>query len=387
MITKASAYTLALCFCALLQAEGRAADRVVDKSLLVPERVASLPDEFGPRHQQSPLGTLIADESQGESRTADGGVNDCSDDCCCLLPTSKMCPCTYGWADALLLWRDNDATNRPLVINLNSGESLISTGDLGFDAGWGVRAGFGIRECGCCGFEFDYLGVFDQNAGRSVELADELALPGDLGLATNNFFFADEASVHYESEINGAELNCVCCCCCCDDCCCRSVEWIYGFRYLNVNEDFGITSTDLQESTSEYDIHTNNNLFGAQVGSRVRRSCGRWSWEGTGKVGLFGNAAEQHSDPIVDFPNFVIRPGRSESTGDVAFVGDFNLTAIYQINSVWGARIGYNVIVIEGVALAPDQLDFTNTPTSGSGISTDGGIFLHGVNMGVEARW
>jgi hypothetical protein len=49
--------------------------------------------------------------------------------------------------------------------------------------------------------------------------------------------------------------------------------------------------------------------------------------------------------------------------------------------------LGYNLIWIEGVALAPDQLDFTNTTTSGSGIDTDGGVFLHGVNAGLEARW
>jgi hypothetical protein len=288
----------------------------------------------------------------------------------------------------MLLWRDNDSVNRPLVLNLNTQESLISTGDLDFDAGWGIRAGFGFRQCGSWGWEFEYLGVFDQDAGRSVELADGLAIPGDLGLFTNNFFFADEVSVRYTSQINNAEINRVCCCCCSDGpCCSRSVECIYGFRYLNLNEEFELVSTDLQEGTSTYDVHTNNNLFGVQIGNRVRQSCGRWSVEGTGKAGIFGNAAEQHSDPIIDFPAFQVRPGRSASSGNVAFVGDLNLTAIYQINSVWGARLGYNVIFIEGVALAPDQLDFTNTPSSGSGIDTDGSVFLHGINAGLEARW
>lgn len=392
-ITKAYVAALALAVCTTLQAKPLFVSGVEDapeQSLLIAPHVATLPSEIAPHHEASqPLGTLVAEEAETAPQGTIVDTRDCwSNDCCCVIPTSKMCPCTYGWADMLLLWRDNDATNRPLVTNLNTGESLISTGDLGFDAGWGVRSGFGVRDaCGGGGWEFGYLGIFDQNAGRSVELADELALPGDLGLATNNFFFADEASVRYESTINGAELNRVCCCCCSDGCCSRSFEWIYGLRYLNVNEDFAITAVDLQESTSVYDINTNNNLFGGQIGNRVRRSCGRWSWEGTGKLGLFGNAAEQHSDPIVDFPNFVIRPGRTESTGNLAFVGDFNLTAIYQITNVWGARLGYNVIWIEGVALAPDQLDFTNTPTSGSGISTDGGIFLHGINAGVEARW
>ena len=87
------------------------------------------------------------------------------------------------------------------------------------------------------------------------------------------------------------------------------MEWLYGFRYLNLNEDFSIVSTDLQEGTSTYDVHTNNNLFGVQIGNRVRQSRGRWSLEGTGKAGIFGNAAEQHSDPIIDFPAFVVRPG------------------------------------------------------------------------------
>ena len=89
--------------------------------------------------------------------------------------------------------------------------------------GYGPDSGSGA--CDGWGWEFEYLGVFDQDAGRSIELADELALPGDLGLATNNFFFADEVSVRYESQVNNAEVNRVCCCCCCDGpCCCRSVD-------------------------------------------------------------------------------------------------------------------------------------------------------------------
>jgi Putative beta barrel porin-7 (BBP7) len=387
-ITWACVSALTLYAGASLHAESQLFDDIAEQSLLVPQRVAVLPAEITPSHETSqPLGILTAEQIQPESQSIADNTGDGSyDSCCHLIPTSKMCPCSYGWAEGLLLWRDNQSTNRPIVINLNTQDTLIAPDDLNFDSGWGIRAGFGIRRCDNLGWEFEYLGVFDQNAGRSVELADELALPGDLGVTTNNFFFADEVSVRYSSQINNAEVNRVCCCCSCDGpCSCRSVEWLYGFRYLNLNEDFSIVSTDLQEGTSTYDIDTNNNLFGAQIGNRVRESRGRWSWEGTGKAGIFGNAAEQHSDPIVDFPAFVVRPGRSESGGNVAFVGDLNLTAIYQLNSVWGARLGYNLIWIEGVALAPDQLDFSIA--NESDISTDGGILLHGVNAGLEARW
>jgi hypothetical protein len=371
------------CRCAVSD-EPTLADFYVGTATSTPERVATLPAKASAAADSNakPLG------AKPSTTTDNYGCDGEPDECCNLLPSSKMCPCTYTWAEGLLMWRDNQSTNRPVVINLNTQDTLIGAGDLNFDAGWGIRAGFGIHRCDDLGWEFEYLGLFDQSAGRSVELADELALPGDLGLSTNNFFFADEVSVHYSSQVNSAEVNRVCCCCCCDGpCSCQWVEWLYGFRYLNLHEDLSIVSTDLQEGTSHYDVDTNNNLFGVQVGSRARRSRGRWSWEGTGKAGIFGNAAEQHSDPIVDFPAFVVRPGRSESAGNVAFVGDLNLTAIYQLNAVWGVRLGYNLIWIEGVALAPDQLDFANTTTSGSGIDTDGGVLLHGVSAGLEARW
>ena len=353
--------------------------------------MASLPASVSAAAEDSRLpadANAKPSETEASTVTKACDSDDASGECCNLIPSSKMCPCTYAWAEGLLMWRDNQSTNRPIVINLNTQDTLISTNDLNFDMGWGIRAGFGVRRCDDWGWEFEYLGIFDQSASRSVELADELALPDDLGLSTNNFFFADEVSVDYRSQVNNAEINRVCCCCCCDGpCCCQSMEWLYGFRYLNLHEELSIVSTDLQESTSSYDIHTNNNLFGMQVGNRARHSRGRWSLEGTGKAGIFGNAAEQNSHPIIDFPAFVVRPGHSESAGNVAFVGDLNLTAIYQITSVWGARLGYNLIWIEGVALAPDQLDFTSTATSGSGISNDGGVLLHGVNAGVEARW
>ena len=99
-----------------------------------------------------------------------------------------------------MLWRDNESTNRPFVINLNTQETLISTGDLDFDSGWGIEPGsaFGAAMVGAGSLSI--LACSTRTQDDRVELADELALPGDLGLTTNNFFFADEVSVRYESQ-------------------------------------------------------------------------------------------------------------------------------------------------------------------------------------------
>ena len=119
----------------------------------------------------------------------------------------------------------------------------------------------------------------------------------------------------------------------------------------------------------------------------MRRSKGRLGWEATGKAGIFGYDAEQEQS-VIDFPNFALRPTVSSNGSGVAFVGEANLSALYRLSNVWNLRAGYTALWIEGLALAPDQLDFDfASSTGGSRLHDDGGLFLHGVNVGLEARW
>jgi hypothetical protein len=51
-------------------------------------------------------------------------------------------------------------------------------------------------------------------------------------------------------------------------------------------------------------------------------------------------------------------------------------------------KAGYTLLAIEGLALAPDQLDFNfGASPSGNEIHTGGGMIFQGLNVGVEARW
>jgi hypothetical protein len=60
---------------------------------------------------------------------------------------------------------------------------------------------------------------------------------------------------------------------------------------------------------------------------------------------------------------------------------------IYRLTDVWGIRAGYNVVWIDGLALAPNQFAFNNVDGTGSALASSGGIFLNGANLGLEARW
>jgi hypothetical protein len=71
----------------------------------------------------------------------------------------------------------------------------------------------------------------------------------------------------------------------------------------------------------------------------------------------------------------------------VAALGELDVVLIRRLSDMWSLRLGYSVIGLGGLALAPDQLDFTDTSLSGSNVNSQGWIFLHGLLAGVEARW
>ena len=323
---------------------------------------------------------------------------------CCNNP----CPCMYAQVEALFWLRSPRYTNQPIIVDANTGDTFLATSDLASMFNPGIRATFGMRLCGGTALEFSYFGLFQGNSSQSVVSpnADAFLIFPD-NFFGNVFVDFDRALVNYGSALNGFEANLPCCCGCCDECddcecddCrgesgfdnvrCRSVEWFAGFRYLNVSENLDIqVERDIAGGVERgaYRIRTSNNFYGPQVGARVRRTKGRWGWEATGKAGVFANDSQQ-TQRVTDFPDFDIRPTVSSRGSRVAFIGEFNLSGLYRLSEIWNLRAGYSVLWIEGVALAPDQLDFDfASAPSGNRLHDGGGLLLHGVTVGLEARW
>ena len=291
---------------------------------------------------------------------------------------------------------------------------LLSTSDLDFNFDPGLRATVGVRLCEGRALEFSYFGLCQGNASAvAVKPGDNAYLIFPDNSVGNVFVDMDRVDVDYSSWLHSFELNSPCCCGCCDQCdsgkggdkwlgkggdeggCgevrCRSFEWFAGFRYLNLGEELNIASPESCCSRVEegaYNIRTANHLYGAQLGARLRRSRGLFGWEATGKAGIFGNDAQ--AEAIGDRLSRLPVAGRTVSSreGGVAFVGEINLSALCRLTDVWNLRAGYSAIWIEGLALAPDQLDFNFAASpSGNQLHNGGGMFLHGVNVGLEARW
>ncbi len=185
-------------------------------------------------------------------------------------------------------------------------------------------------------------------------------------------------SIHYSSEINNAELNWMHTW--------NRLSFLAGFRFLDLSENYDITTVTGTDA-SFYNVRTLNDLYGFQIGGRYRRCCHRFFWDVTGKAGVFGNDVEQ-SQYLSDINNTTVyRDNTTDHEGTVAFIGDINVSVGFKLNCVWAARCGYNLLWIDQVALAPDQLNFDISSTGASNTHTSGDVFLQGINVALEARW
>lgn len=302
----------------------------------------------------------------------------------------------YVQAEALFWDRIGTGSDQVLAVDvyepLPGEDTRLTTGELDFNYEPGLRVLIGWRPNRCCdrawcsAWELSYFGVYDWSASAAAAGDNNLMFPPVAGLVWNNFGLADEIRAVYHSELHNVELNCIKSCC--FDPCTR-IDFLCGFRFLAMPEELSLIGTDGDEGISSYDISTENYLYGLQMGGRVRRSWQRWAVEVTGKAGVFVNDAGQ-SQMVTDFPDnpsYVPRPLIGSDGQNAAALGELGVTLIRRLTDVWSLRIGYQALGIGGVALAPNQLDFSDPFTGGSKLQKDGYVFLHGVNVGVEACW
>lgn len=379
----------------------------------------------------SAVGSAYADDvasspGSGAALAAISGSNSvvlqselCNGLCC------NTCPCYYVDVEALVLKEEPHYRNQPLLVNNLNGNVLQTTSGLGYVDDPGVRVTFGIRTSCCRAIEFTYFSLFRNGTSSVYQNPDpaNIVVTFPTGPQGNVFLNMNRVQTDYSTYLNSFELNFPCCCgCCCSPCggndsgcntgcgeascgeascgagngkcarpaCwCRSAEWYAGFRYIEVGNDLNIGVTSFPPpftETGSYTVHAINRLFGGQIGGRLRGTYNHFGIELSGAAGIYGDDATQ-SQTVIDYPNFPLR-NTSVQQNFAAFEGELNLSGIYRLNNVWDVKAGYSVIWLEGLALAPDQLDFNfATAPSGNTLSASGGMFLHGVNVGLEARW
>ncbi|MCY2991456.1 MAG: hypothetical protein NTY19_26815 [Planctomycetota bacterium] len=174
------------------------------------------------------------------------------------------------------------------------------------------------------------------------------------------------------------------------------LQWLIGFRYLDFEEN-------LQGAFSEaapgvilpntlvpnlapsvfWSSNTTNHLYGGQVGTDMCfwNRGGPMAITGMLKAGLYYNSAEQTS----------VLPGLGRSVtalGDeVSLVAETGLQSTWRITDWMSLRLGYQLLVLQGVAMAPSQIPVSNVVQGSSEIRAKDTLLLHGMTAGLEVRF
>jgi hypothetical protein len=348
------------------------------------------------------LSTLEAGHLSGTMVPVDGVL---SGTLCC--PPSLCCPNwdSYFLFDVLLLQRDNGTNGQPLV-EANSagplaGQTLISSTSPQFSTSPGIRTFFGRHGPDNIGWEVGYVGVYGMFGDAEAGGVDLLRVTPPLGDSVPGWQSADYARATYASNFDMVQANVFR-----YDCCreqdrrspypwrrtpsCHCIDWMAGVVWAGLEETAALNVLCCQgEETTAYRNGTSSQMFGGLVGVRGRREWQDWAFEGWVKTGLTGNQLSSWADPITSSlaPGVEFRSARTNSTTSAGFIGDINMTAVYQLNDTWGLRMGYNLIWLSGVALAGNQYDFSDTIDSGRTLYGAGSVFFQGGSLGLEARW
>ena len=341
------------------------------------------PGQFGaiPLPETAPADTACDEACMGALRR-----------CCC--PGWKH----YAIFDVLFLQRNNQSGGQPLVVD-PAGSPILTAQSLQPSIGSGVRLFYGQLVTDSIGWEIGYLGIYGMFGEATAAGNTTLNAPGPLGVAVNNFSDADTARATYWSTLNMAEANIFYYDCreeCGSSWCpltggrrnCHCIDWLAGFVWAGLNEQSSLTMACCNPpEPASYTVNTATNYYGGQIGQRGRREWERWAVEGWWKTALCGTTAFQSGEPIAGTLSGPERGAVAANATGLGFIGSLNATLIYKLTDTCGIRAGYNAIWLTNAALAPTQFDFSTSSAAGTGLNDNGGIFLHGANLGVETRW
>ena len=293
-----------------------------------------------------------------------------------------------------LFFKLEHAVPQALIINNFTNQSVLNTQDInvGFQTGPRIYASYMTEEG--TSFDLGYFGVYNWGSHTQFN-GGNFRVPGQLGLSAVDFNTANAMDYGQEGNLNSLELN-------------LAfgqpdgwVKYLVGLRYFRLNENLALTAANAPNAllpqfpfgrTSTYSIAAENELFGIQAGTRMRR-CGKWFDTTLDlKAGIYDNNATQVTQ-LTDLGDTEQLRSFNATRPVPCFAAEGNLAISYNINSQWSIHGGYNVVWLANVARATDQLDFTTTTAvGGTNVSGDqivfrNGALVHGGNIGVEVHW
>jgi hypothetical protein len=310
--------------------------------------------------------------------------------------------------EALALWRSAPA-NRPLYTTFDvgtqtQGPTVFNANQFQSDPLAAPRLTIArLDDCGR-GFDASYLYAGTFYSDRSLPLVTNgyaFAAPGiynnDWG--PNNTPIS-AAQQHLTSSLQTAEINFH------EPLGWGATRFLMGFRWFQWRENWQMVDQfedpfdPTVTGTDNWQTNCMNNLYGGQIGFDSvlwNRGQGGMRLEGLVKAGAYYNAANQSSKydymsyqggaPIFGFSRAVTINGPAGA----AFAGEVGLTGVVPLRRNLDLRVGYFGLWLQGLGQPTRQLSGQNLtqfvlPSTGT-LTTNGGVVLQGVSLGLEGRW
>jgi hypothetical protein len=303
-----------------------------------------------------------------------------------------------------LFFTRNGESPVPIARNGAGGVLLSTVNDYGTMPG--AEAVLTRRSCNNLGMEVRFWSLFPDQRDYTfngpgldsylIGLNDFLIAPGATNVLTY-FNAADDLRVYRNNEVHNLEINGLRNGGCYTNCCGKTgtYELLAGARWFQFNEDYRIAAFNGAGAPAQinYDLSTENTLLGFQVGAR-NECCltDRISFLGGTRVGLFNNHSTSFQSINNENGDLAYLTGdptavyEFESERDsLAVLGELDLGVGYRFTQKMRATIGYRLIGVGGVALAPTQIprNFTNNGEINR-VNSNDSLILGGGYAGVD---
>lgn len=362
-----------------------------------------------------PEGTWDRVASHGEPVPSQASVG-----CCEICGAGYDCSRLWTWYNGAKILNRSRARAKLMSQNV-FGQGVLNADDLGL----GVAGGYETKVQYYLGndlenrdqfIEFVYWGLNEWDEEQFAvgeRMTYDSSLFGGTSFTAGSLFsqygfvdfnYADEHRIRYESEINNFELN----------------WWFkprprpdrlallpngrwqrqcqpgmyfnyaFGLRSLSFDEGFTFDSRGVVNSVSgpqtlygRQTIWTQNDTFGMQLAAELLFRRHRFEWGARVKAAPMFNWSEQLTNiSQAHAPNHVTRYADDD---DISFMGEVSIVASYRLLPRVRAFASYDLMWLDGVALAPDQVDFAlKNPAT---INDNGTVFFQGVSLGFDVVW
>lgn len=322
---------------------------------------------------------IYEDSTQPVAKSTEGECLDCCDDDCGCLGGGCCGSAWTFYTDALFYTRSKPKA-RTLLVN-GAFAPLYDANEITFPTqmGWDIGA---IGRINCCwAAEFKYSD-FGGQAARSPEFVGTNGAGVPYRNRALGIFGADATStVSDSSRLQNVELNA-------RRCVCDWMTVLVGIRYVSLNDRILIAqeSATLGAEAVQH-IQGLNDMVGLQLGADVAV----WRWncfhvDGLIKAGVYDDRAQNRFSYSSVYFQEDVRTGTGVNR--TSFLGELGVTAAYDFCNCWSIRGGYQLMWVDGIALAPGQPSVNSLPTvaAATNVQTTGDVFYHGAFVGVEYR-